>query len=439
MSYILDNVLASKVNEKLYLNSDFADVNFVFKSDSEIQQLPAHKLILSVQSPVFNSMFYGDLREQGDVTIVDFSADEFKEFLQFFYLNKVTLTMENIDAVVRLADMYFVVDRISAYASLLEQQLTPKNMCWGYQLASMLNNETLIKFCEKEICLSPKEVFKSDAFLYCNKDVLERILEFGLATNEIEIFKAALEWAKCACQNDNPDEINVANMKSQLGNCLQQIRFSEMKIEEFMRCSASCAGLFTPIEFEDIVKMLTLKEYEPKIFKRNPRTYRYNIWNENKAFDCKRVVLHSTEYDIKSQEVVRISSNHLLLLGGISTQVHKRCDCYSSCSCYTITSVIITEIDEPQSANPKIHCDEFTNWSSNDFYYVLPQPVLIKPNTLYEIRLNVSKDSYHSKITSFWESSVQLQDGLIVQFYNAPSESYYASRGLISGLTFNHL
>ena len=56
---------------KFMLNNDlFSDVKFVVrKSDGESeskQAIPVHKFVLSIGSPVFEAMFYGELAETRD-------------------------------------------------------------------------------------------------------------------------------------------------------------------------------------------------------------------------------------------------------------------------------------------------------------------------------------------------------------------------------------
>lgn len=58
--------------EKLYLQSKAADVHFKFGSEDDpnsIVRVPAHKSLLATASTVFDSMFYGDLKENGDIQI----------------------------------------------------------------------------------------------------------------------------------------------------------------------------------------------------------------------------------------------------------------------------------------------------------------------------------------------------------------------------------
>lgn len=437
MSHTLNYHCASKVNEKLYLNSNFADVHFVFKTKCGTQRLPANKLILSVQSLVFNSMFFGALKEKGDVDIVDVSADVFREFLQLFYLNEITLTMDNIESVVRLADKYDVLDRLNECVAFLENQLTPNNICWGYQLALHLDNEPLIKFCEKEICLWTKEVLESDAFLCCSKNVLECILELALVASEVDIFKAVLQWARNTCEKKNLDENIGGNLRDQLGDSLQLIRFHEIEIETFLKLCTSYSDFFTPSEFEDIVMMLTLKEYQPKIFSRNTRP---SLWNGSKSSVCQReVIIPRIECDIKDEEVICFSSNQVLLLDGITTQ-----NILNTSENYRVTSLMITELGEKYPAfasTPNIPEILFqispSNWTNKNLEYALNQPIRIKPETLYEIRLKVTHNG--SKIGSIGRPRVHFDNELAIKLHGNRSKGYNDGSMLILGLTFNRL
>ncbi|XP_055309316.1 BTB/POZ domain-containing protein 6-B-like [Sitodiplosis mosellana] len=205
MAGVLKNTAASEACEKLYLNEEFADVHFVFNVDDEGEKVPANKAILAALSPVFKAMFFGSLKEGNEVPIKDADADAFKEFLQFFCLGGVSLTMENIETVVRLADKYDVLEHVNACAVFLKRELTLDNRFWVYQLALALKNEELIKFCEGKIINSPKGVFATDAFKRCDKSTLKRMLELDLVCTEADVFYACLVWAKHACEQDDLD------------------------------------------------------------------------------------------------------------------------------------------------------------------------------------------------------------------------------------------
>lgn len=76
---VIDAEVYSKIGQKLYLISENADVVFIVEN----KHIPAHKIILAAASDVFKAMFYGSLKEQGDIRIVGATVSAFKEFLSF--------------------------------------------------------------------------------------------------------------------------------------------------------------------------------------------------------------------------------------------------------------------------------------------------------------------------------------------------------------------
>lgn len=61
-------------------------------------------------------MFYGELKENGNIRLSDTTHDAFQEFLQFFYLNEVELTEENVAGVMYLGDKYNVTSCMNVCA-----------------------------------------------------------------------------------------------------------------------------------------------------------------------------------------------------------------------------------------------------------------------------------------------------------------------------------
>jgi hypothetical protein len=57
----------------LFLNQQFSDVQFLFIKDENFDKLFAHKLILSLRSPVFASMFNGHCKNESTIEIIDLS------------------------------------------------------------------------------------------------------------------------------------------------------------------------------------------------------------------------------------------------------------------------------------------------------------------------------------------------------------------------------
>lgn len=286
MASKLTNPFVTKSIPELYLNSKTADVHFSFATDDGIVKVPAHKAILAIANPVFEAMFFGELKENNVVEIVDANASAFAEFLQLFYLPEVTFTMENIDVVLSFADKYDMIECTSC-ADFLENQLTKLDkIVWVYQVAISINNQKLKESCERQIELLTNEVFKTDAFLHCDKSVVEHILRLeSLRSSEFHVFLACIEWAKTFCRKCDLDENDPENLKKQLDGCLQLIRFDGMSNDEIGKIIANeqYEKLFTRHELTELFRIKMIHNFRSNVFKQAQRTLK---WNSDKVLRC---------------------------------------------------------------------------------------------------------------------------------------------------------
>lgn len=156
---MLENDLVETNSAKLYLNVKTSDVCFVFESEQgdgiagETHRVYAHKAILAAGSDVFDAMFFGQLKENGEIKIVDASADAFEEFLQFFYRTKMQLTMENLGDVVNLCRKYQVDDALKACEDRIKESLNVADICWGYIFARNRELNELRVFCQERVLI----------------------------------------------------------------------------------------------------------------------------------------------------------------------------------------------------------------------------------------------------------------------------------------------
>lgn len=142
------------------LMDESGDVHFIFEQDDDVVKLPAHKMVLSASSPVFDAMFNGNLKETGDVKIIDVSVAAFKEFLQFFYQYQVNLTMENIAEVLMLADKYNVATALPICADFLKRNISSDDILWGLHLAFKFGLNELVPLFTDAIKQNCGEVVK---------------------------------------------------------------------------------------------------------------------------------------------------------------------------------------------------------------------------------------------------------------------------------------
>lgn len=432
MANTLENRFVSQFIEKMYLNPEISDVNFIF--DKGEQKLPSHKVIMAAGSPVFQKMFFGSLKEKGDVCITDVSIESFKEFLQFFYLQKVTLTMEKIEEVAYLADKYDMMDCVTSCASFLKENLTLDKMCWGYQLAIVLKISDLMAFCEERISIHIKTVFDSESFKRCGETTLKHILEMEtLLCYETDVFKACLVWSKFACEKNGMDQNNGENLRFQLGECFDLIRFGAMKIEEFSALATSCKDLFQLDEIKDILFTTTNKE--PSKFIEKPRSGPSISWSSVKALSCKRISLMSecSRFFIHAAESVYFSTNVVVVLG----EIFFACiDSPNGMGIHFMMSIF--EVHKKDFDGPKkLLLRDNVELTKFILKVSLTQKLLINPQKMYEIRLESSAINGCSHCCQ-WYTNVDVDNKLKVIFHPNPCVVDKERHGLVYSLIFNH-
>lgn len=137
--------IVTEAVKKLYQNEKTADVHFIFETEENI---PAHKYLLAAARDVFDTMFYGSIKEKGDVKIGDVSAAVFMEFLRFFYFNTIKLTMANIFDIIHLGHKYEVAECFNLCVRYLGENLTVDNVHQVHSLAILFEQNELRAKCK---------------------------------------------------------------------------------------------------------------------------------------------------------------------------------------------------------------------------------------------------------------------------------------------------
>lgn len=424
-----DNQVLSKIGKKLYLNSEKADVYFLFEST---ERVPAHKILLSSASEVFEAMFYGLLKEENDIKIVDVSAEAFKDFLKFFYFNKVELNIENVAEVMYLGKKYDVEDCLELSTNLLTNNVTADNVVSALSLALSYSQTQLQISCEREVRSNPQGILQSPNFSSCDRQVLEHIINMDpIVCSATEIFEVCMSWVRFTSKQE---KLTKDVIQTYLGDLFHQIPFGSMSMDEFVKILPSYGTLFTGYEYNEILQVISRLEAEPKIFK---RCRRLPIWDEKNVIECNRLIKFAipTYCNIQSEEVTTFSTNRELLLGhffcarirGNSEKLNKIVKVRAIIRANT--NKIETQFD--------FDCLVFDDkWPNDDKMIRLPEPLIIKPGVLYEIKLLFPPTEYEA-----WKnrlsSTVNLEHNIVVQFGNQRNREKGGCDGIISMLGFN--
>ncbi|XP_068699208.1 BTB/POZ domain-containing protein 6-like [Montipora foliosa] len=244
------------------LNNDlFSDVKFVVrKSDSDgesesKQIIAAHKFVLSIGSPVFEAMFYGELAQtSGSIELPDCEYNSLLELFRFMYSDEVNLSGSNVMEVFYLAKKYMVPSLVDKCSEYVQNNLHPSNVLSILPLAEKYDDKALVDRCWKVIDTQSEAVANSDGFSTIQRSLLEAIIARDTLTmKEIDLFKAVHLWATKQCKKQGL-EANGEAKRGILGEAVvKKIRFPLMKEQEFATVVLD-AKILTVDEVVNLVK-----------------------------------------------------------------------------------------------------------------------------------------------------------------------------------------
>lgn len=147
-------------------------------------------------------------------------------------------------------------------------------------MAISMNNQNLKSFCERNIRSLTNKQFNIDIFLHCDPKVVKHVLQLEtLSCGGAHSFMACIAWAKQSCEAKGLDKNVPENLKNQLGDCFYLIQFASMEDEEIgvILSNKLYGDLFTKEELADIFCMKSIQDFQPKIFRRLPRSQHKSI------------------------------------------------------------------------------------------------------------------------------------------------------------------
>ena len=234
------------------LNNDlFSDVKFVVReSDGESeskQVIPAHKFVLSIGSPVFEAMFYGELAETRDsIELPDCEYESLLELFRYMYSDEVNLSGSNVMGVLYLAKKYMVPSLADKCSEYLQNNLDPSNVFSILSTAEKYEEKELVDRCWEVVDKEAKAAVKSDGFATIERSLLEAVVSRDTLTiQEIDLFKAVDQWATKECETQGLT-VNGEQKRRILGEeIIKAIRFPLMKEDEFATVVLD-ASILTP-------------------------------------------------------------------------------------------------------------------------------------------------------------------------------------------------
>ena len=243
-------------------NRLFSDVKFVVrKSDGESeskQVIPGHKFVLSIGSPVFEAMFYGELAETTDsIELPDCEYESLLELFRYMYCDEANLSGSNVLGVLYLPKKYMVPSLADKCTEYLQKNLDPSNVFNILPAAEKYEEKGLVHRCWNVVDKETKAAVKSDGFATIERSLLEAVVSSDTLTiQEIDLFKAVDQWATKECEKQGL-AVNGEQKRRILGETIiKAIRFPLMKQDEFATAVLD-ASILTPNEVVTFFKFFS--------------------------------------------------------------------------------------------------------------------------------------------------------------------------------------
>ena len=263
-------------SEHMFNNNLFSDVKFVARGpngESESKQvIPAHKFVLSISSPVFEAMFYGELAETTDtIELPDCEYHSLLELFRYMYSDEVILSGSNVMGVWYLAKKYMVPSLADKCTEYLQEYLHPSNVFSILPSAQKYEEKNLIDRCWELIDEQTEQALQSDGFETIERPLLEAVVvRDTLSIKEVNLFKAVNLWATKECQRQGLTANGEVKRRILGDPVVNGIRFPVMKQVEFANVVVDCK-ILTPEEVIAIFKYFSSALNSPLGFTKTSR------------------------------------------------------------------------------------------------------------------------------------------------------------------------
>ena len=231
---------------KSMLNNEvLSDVKFVVKASRNFGQsdskrskvvIPAHKILLSICSPVFYAMFCGNMAETKEqIDLPDCGFEGMLELLRFIYTDEVHLNGNNVLEVLYLAEKYLIPSLASECTDYLGRNLDFSNLFCVLHHAQRYENKDLLRSCWDLIDKETEKALKSSEFMTVGRSFVKQLVKREtLNVREVELFKAVDCWAKNECKRRKLQRAGSVKRQVLGEQIVKNIRFPVMTQNEFM-------------------------------------------------------------------------------------------------------------------------------------------------------------------------------------------------------------
>lgn len=270
---IYEHISLSARLEHLVGNKFGSDFTFIIEDDDNAE-IPAHKLIVALASPVLNRIVYGnDTFKPADTLKVDgISKESFIEILRYIYTDNINVNDDNVFEILNHSNYFGLPGIETKCFEYLDNNLNASTVPWIYhQLFYAFSSSKILTKCLQYIQIQPMKFFTSQYFLKISVDELKSILRMDtINCTEVDLFDAMVKLSRAHC-TANGLEVTSANQRKMLDGSENLLRLGSVTERELNDCLEIQKDFFTSSEIERI--RADIKNPVSTVVKRKWHTY----------------------------------------------------------------------------------------------------------------------------------------------------------------------
>ncbi|XP_031566577.1 BTB/POZ domain-containing protein 6-B-like [Actinia tenebrosa] len=371
-----------------YNKSLFCDVELsVMDANGEKVTIPAHKYVLAISSPVFETMFYGESAETGrTIDLPDCTKEGLQEMLLYVYSDEVNITGSNVLDVLYLAERYmlpFLKEKCEEY---LEKDLKPEDV---FHVLPQIRNEKVEQKCWDMVDSDAERAVSSESFLNVSREMLCEVLgRDTMSIDEVVLFQAVEKWALNKLTEEGLGE-SMENKRAVLGEeVIKLIRFPLMSQKKFAE-KVLPSGILTMDEVTQLVQIFN-DLWPLRASFNNTKRGRYEVFMPNTRL---QMIISPCNghwsYSSLSIDAIDFKVNKPLFLVGVRLFGAEDCSYEVNLALYKSAQLI-------QQICSTFPTEDEETYGYYGFTIHLDEPVPLDPDVVYTIEATISgPDSYY--------------------------------------------
>lgn len=235
-------------------NKSFTDVTFIVGPPQHSKKYVGHRVLLAMTSPVFETMFYGDMADKSKyIRIADVAPIGFENLLRYAYTDSLNLnSVEDAMLTAYAAKKYLLPQLLRECLTYIEHNIGPSTACVVFEFAHVLNSQQLVLQAMNLIDRQTMAVITNKSFAHVQSSTIEFVAnrKYLNINREYALFNAVVNWAHAEARRRSLDQDDWTAVRLILSEStiLGAIKFLAMSQEEFARAvlktsaSVECVG-----------------------------------------------------------------------------------------------------------------------------------------------------------------------------------------------------